>query len=161
MATAYASPTVMAEYMDSLWTFDENDIHDENLSTMYGQMRGQLQRYVGHVAGYIGGTYQTYYTRAQGGTTFEPTPLNKQKEALQWLDKNVLNEPVWMREYDYCKTMTRDTSNPSLRHLLCPISGMYSKSIFIRPLSSIIIFCGFISRCIIYASWACDSPSAN
>lgn len=44
------------------WTFDENDIHDENLATMYGQMRGQLLRYAGHVAGYIGGTYQTYYT---------------------------------------------------------------------------------------------------
>jgi hypothetical protein len=91
------------------WTFDENDIHDENLATMYGQMRGQLLRYAGHVAGYIGGTYQTYYTRAQGGTTFEPTPLKKQKESLQWLEKNVLNEPTWMREFDYCKTMTRDT----------------------------------------------------
>ena len=72
-------------------------------------MRGQFLRYAGHVAGYIGGTYQTYYTRAQGGTTFEPTPLKKQKESLQWLEKNVLNEPTWMREFDYCKTMTRDT----------------------------------------------------
>ena len=111
------------------WTFDENDIHDENLSTMYGQMRGQLQRYAGHVAGYIGGTYQTYYTRAQGGTTFEPTPLKKQKEALQWLDKNVLNEPVWMREYDYCKTMTRDT-----RTLTQPLAT-YAASLLINRMN--------------------------
>ena len=91
------------------WTFDENDIHDENLATMYKQMQTQFVRYAGHVAGYIGGTYQTYNTRAQGGTTFEPTPLKKQKESLQWLEKNVLNEPVWMREFDYCKTLTNDT----------------------------------------------------
>jgi len=99
------------------WTFDETDIYDENLSTMYGQMRTQLMRYAGHVVGYIGGTYQTYFTREQGGTTYEPTPLKKQKEALQWLEKNVLNEPTWMREFNYCKSMNRDT-----RELTLPIA---------------------------------------
>lgn len=90
------------------WTADEEDIHDENLEEMYGQMQGQFMRYVGHVAGYIGGTYQTYRTRPQGGTIFEPTPLDRQKASLKWLDENVLNEPVWMREFDYCKTLNRD-----------------------------------------------------
>lgn len=96
------------------WTADEEDIHDENLEEMYGQMKGQLIRYAGHVAGYIGGTYQTYRTREQGGTTFEPTPLAKQKAALKWLDENILNEPTWMREYDYCKSLNRDTRRLTL-----------------------------------------------
>ncbi len=100
------------------WTADEEDIYDQNLSTMYGEMRGQLLRYAGHVAGYIGGTYQTYQTRAQGGTKFEPTPLAKQKAALKWLEQNLLNEPVWMREYGYCKTMTADP-----RDLTSPVAS--------------------------------------
>ena len=109
------------------WTFDETDIHDENLSTMYGQMRSQYVRYAGHVAGYLGGTYQTYYTRAQGGTTFEPTPLAKQKEALNWLDTNVFNEPVWMREFDYCKTMNRDP-----RQLTLPLASSAASLVLAR-----------------------------
>ena len=109
------------------WTFDETDIHDENLSTMYGQMRSQYVRYAGHVAGYLGGTYQTYYTRAQGGTTFEPTPLAKQKEALNWLDKNVFNEPVWMHEFDYCKTMNRDP-----RQLTLPLASSAASLVLAR-----------------------------
>lgn len=113
------------------WTFDENDIHDENLAEMYGQMRSQLLRYAGHVGGYIGGTYQTYYTRAQGGSTFEPTPLKKQKESLQWLSKNLLTEPVWMREFDYCKSMTRDT-----RTLTLPVAS-YAASLLVTRLGGL------------------------
>lgn len=96
------------------WTADEEDIHDQNLEEMYGQMQNQLIRYAGHVAGNIGGTYQTYRTRAQGGTTFEPTPLAKQKASLKWLDENILNEPVWIREFDYCKSLNRDTRRLTL-----------------------------------------------
>lgn len=96
------------------WTADEEDIHDQNLEEMYGQMQNQLIRYAGHVAGNIGGTYQTYRTREQGGTTFEPTPLAKQKASLKWLDENILNEPVWIREFDYCKSLNRDTRRLTL-----------------------------------------------
>ncbi|MCM1372008.1 MAG: zinc-dependent metalloprotease [Bacteroides sp.] len=96
------------------WTYEDSDIYDENLEEMYSQMRGQYLRYAGHVASYIGGTYQTYNTRAQGGTTFQPTPLAKQKESLTWMEKNVLTEPVWMREFDYCKSLNRDTRNLTL-----------------------------------------------
>lgn len=96
------------------WTYDEDDIYDENLYTMYSEMRSQFVRYAGHVAGYIGGIYQTYNTRAQGGTTYQPTPLAKQKESLRWIEQNVLNEPAWMREYSYCKSLNSDTRNLTL-----------------------------------------------
>ena len=109
------------------WTADDEDIHDENLEEMYGEMRSQLIRYAGHVAGYIGGTYQTYQTRQQGGTTFEPTPLAKQKASLKWLDENILNEPVWMREYDYCKSLNRDT-----RELTLPLARYGAMLLFNR-----------------------------
>ena len=113
------------------WTFDENDIHDENLEEMYSQMLNQYIRYSGHVANYIGGTYQTYFTRAQGGTTFEPTPLKKQKESLQWVEKNVLNEPAWMREFSYCKSMTKDT-----RELTLPVAT-YGATLVVNRMSGL------------------------
>jgi hypothetical protein len=113
------------------WTFDENDIHDENLEDMYSQMLNQYIRYSGHVANYIGGTYQTYFTRAQGGTTFEPTPLKKQKESLQWVEKNVLNEPAWMREFSYCKSMTKDT-----RELTLPVAT-YGATLVVSRMSGL------------------------
>ena len=109
------------------WTADEEDIHDDNLEEMYSQMLNQFIRYAGHVAGYIGGTYQTYRTRPQGGTTFEPTPLARQKASLKWLDENILNEPAWMREFGYCKSLNRDT-----RRLTLPLARYGSMLLFNR-----------------------------
>jgi hypothetical protein len=53
--------------------------------------------------------------------------LKKQKEALDWLDKNVFNEPVWMREFDYCNTMNRDT-----RQLTLPLARSVAAQVVAR-----------------------------
>ena len=81
---------------------------------MYYQFQAQLNRYVGHVAKYIGGTYQNYRTREQGGTVFQPTPLAKQKASLKWLEENIINEPVWIRSFNYCKSLAADTRDLTL-----------------------------------------------
>ncbi|MCF0198028.1 MAG: zinc-dependent metalloprotease [Bacteroidaceae bacterium] len=91
------------------WTKDEKDFYDRNLRTMYKEMQGQYMRYMGHVSRYIGGTYINWYAREDGGTKYAPTPLAKQKESLQFLNEYILQEPKWMREFDYCKTMAADT----------------------------------------------------
>ncbi len=96
------------------WTADEKDIYGENLGEMYYQFQAQLNRYVGHVAKYIGGTYQNYRTREQGGTVFQPTPLAKQKASLKWLEENIINEPVWIRSFNYCKSLAADTRDLTL-----------------------------------------------
>ena len=43
------------------WTSEEGQNYDE-LSTMYDQLLGQFNRYMGHVAGNIGGIYEYYKT---------------------------------------------------------------------------------------------------
>lgn len=96
------------------WTADEKDIYGENLRDMYFQFQQQLIRYAGHVARYIGGTYQNYRTRAQGGTVYQPTPLAKQKASLKWLEENILNEPTWIRQFGYCKSLAADTRDLTL-----------------------------------------------
>lgn len=96
------------------WTKDEKDIYDNNLPTMYRQMMSQYIRYMGHVARYIGGTYINWRIREEGGTNYQPTPLKKQKESLDFLNKYVLNEPVWFREASYAKSLQSEPRNLTL-----------------------------------------------
>lgn len=96
------------------WTLDEKDIYGTNLPTMYKQMMSQYMRYMGHVTRYIGGTYINWRTREEGGTIYQPTPLKKQKESLDFLNKHVLTEPSWFREVSYAKSLQSDPRNLTL-----------------------------------------------
>lgn len=99
------------------WTKDSTDIYDKNLDEMFGQIRSQYIRYIGHVSRYIGGTYETFRTRQQGGTKYQPTPLQKQKQAFQFLVENAIQEPVWMRQVSYAGSLTGDP-----RELTLPVA---------------------------------------
>ncbi len=92
------------------WTADDpKDLYGQNLEDMWGQYKSQFIRYMGHVINNIGGVYQTYNTRQQGGTVYEPTSLAHQKDALNFVNKQALQEPAWMREPAYVKTFEADT----------------------------------------------------
>ena len=100
------------------WTDDDpKDIYGDNLETIWEEYRSQFLRYMGHAIRYIGGAYKTYNTREQGGTTFEPTPLARQKDVMQFVNRHALQEPAWFREPAYTKTFTADT-----RRLTLPIA---------------------------------------
>ena len=87
---------------------DEKDIYDQNISTMYSQIRGQLLRYCGHVTRNIGGYLRETKTQGMSGDIYEPQPLSKQKAALKFMDEQFLHEPVWLREVSYAKRLTSD-----------------------------------------------------
>ena len=87
---------------------DEKDIYDQNISTMYSQIRVQLLRYCGHVARNIGGYLIEPKTKGMGGDVFEPQPLKKQQAALKFMDEQFLHEPVWLREVSYAKRLNSD-----------------------------------------------------
>lgn len=100
------------------WTADDpKDIYGDNLETIWDEYQNQFLRYMGHAIRYIGGAYKTYNTREQGGTTYQPTPLERQKDVMQFVNKHALQEPVWFREPAYAKTFTADT-----RQLTLPIA---------------------------------------
>ncbi len=109
------------------WTLDDKDIYGQNLPYMYNMIVKQFRRYIGHVAHYIGGTYINYRTRQQGGTLYEPTPLEKQKAALDFLDKNILQEPVWLRETDYAKSLNKEPNNLTLPLATHAVSTLISR----------------------------------
>lgn len=96
------------------WTVDEHDLYGSNIKAMHSQIRSQYLRYMGHVARNIGGTYQTYRTTAEGGTIYEPVSKAHQKEALNFIDREMLHEPMWLRNMSYAKSLTADPQDLTL-----------------------------------------------
>ena len=87
------------------WNAEEGDQY-RNVSRMYSQLVGQYNRYVGHVAANIGGRFITYKSIEQSGPVYEPVPKERQKAALEWLNKNVFTKPAWLVEVPYIYNLT-------------------------------------------------------
>jgi hypothetical protein len=87
------------------WTREEGDL-DVNLKRMYGEAVSQYKRYIGHVCENIGGLYRTYKSVEQEGDVYEAIPKSRQKEALDWLDRNVFQKPTWMVAESYMPRIT-------------------------------------------------------
>ncbi|WP_439129137.1 zinc-dependent metalloprotease [Polaribacter sp.] len=77
------------------WTSEKGENYDE-LSTMYGQLLGQFNRYMGHVSANIGGVYEYYKTSDQDGAVYTHVDKAKQKEALQFVIDELFKTPDWM-----------------------------------------------------------------
>lgn len=96
------------------WTYDKTDMYDQNLRSMYNQIRSQFMRYAGHVAGNIGGTFVDFKTVDQAGEIYTPNPKARQKSALDYINRNLLTEPVWLRDMNYASRLTNDTEELTL-----------------------------------------------
>ncbi|MBL7719665.1 MAG: zinc-dependent metalloprotease [Flavipsychrobacter sp.] len=77
------------------WTKEDADKY-ENLSTMYGALVGQFNRYMNHVLKNVGGVYETPKSIEQQGDVYEPTPKAIQQEAVAFLNKQLFETPVWL-----------------------------------------------------------------
>ncbi len=90
---------------------DKKDIYDRDVAELYDNIIGQFYRYMGHVVNYIGGQYRTVRAKDEPGDVYAPNPLQKQKDAMEWIDKEVFHEPTWMIQVPY---INRITSNPEV-----------------------------------------------
>lgn len=77
------------------WTNQDGESYDD-LGELYGQVLGQWNRYMGHVAMNIGGVYETRKYDNQSGVVFEAVAKEKQKRAVDFLIKEAFNTPKWM-----------------------------------------------------------------
>lgn len=77
------------------WTREENEGYS-NLSELYNEVVGQYFRYMGHVAKNIAGIYETPKTVEQTGPVYEIVPKATQKEAVQFLQKELFTTPQWL-----------------------------------------------------------------
>jgi hypothetical protein len=81
------------------WTKEDNEDYSD-LSDMYNQVSGQFTRYMGHVARHVGGIYKTPKMVEDAGPVYETEPEAKQKEAVDFLNKQLFATPSWLINSD-------------------------------------------------------------
>jgi hypothetical protein len=81
------------------WTKEPNEDFS-NLSQLYNQVTGQYNRYINHVAKYVGGIMETPRKVEESGPVYEIVPAAKQKEAVDFINKQLFVTPAWLLNQD-------------------------------------------------------------
>jgi hypothetical protein len=110
------------------WTKEEADQY-ENLNEMYSELVIQFGRYMGHVSKNIGGVYETFKSVEQPGAVYEATPVPIQKEAVNFLNRQLFITPDWILNKD----ILDKTSDPSGATLLGNVQTQVINSLFSIP----------------------------
>ncbi len=131
------------------WTYAEDDIYNENLETMYGQIRNQFLRYNGHVINNIGGQLEEFKTIDEPGDVYRPQPREKQMEAMKYVERNIMNEPTWLRDMPYAKRLAADPNDLTtivatygifrLMDRIESLNDLYKADEYLRDLSRMIM----------------------
>ena len=77
------------------WTTEDGKTYNE-LRTMYGQLLGQYNRYMGHVSSNIGGVYEHYKAVGQGGAVYTHVDKTHQRNAMKFINKELFATPKWL-----------------------------------------------------------------
>ncbi len=77
------------------WTREPNEGYT-NTKLMYSALVAQFSRYLGHVVKNIGGIYTTPGVVEDGNAVIEFVPKATQKEAMQFLQKQLFKTPYWL-----------------------------------------------------------------
>ncbi|HEX5651554.1 MAG TPA: zinc-dependent metalloprotease, partial [Chitinophagaceae bacterium] len=90
------------------WTKEPNSTY-EGLRKMYSEAVGQMNWYTSHVAKYVGGIMETPKTVEQNGPVYEIVAENKQREAVEFLNRQLFATPTWIINPDI---FSRTGTNP-------------------------------------------------
>jgi hypothetical protein len=77
------------------WTHVPNEGY-KNLQLLYSGVVEQFNGYISHVLSYIGGTYETIKSSEQTGPVYRTVPAALQRDALDFLNRQVLQPPTWL-----------------------------------------------------------------
>ena len=81
------------------WTKEDNKDY-AGLQQLYEQVQGQFIRYSVHIARQVGGIMLTPKMVEESGPVYENVAEAKQKEAVDFLNKNVFSTPAWLLNTD-------------------------------------------------------------
>ena len=131
------------------WTRSEDDIYNENLRSMYDKILDQFQRYNGHVINNIGGQLENFKTIDEQGDVYRPQPREKQMKAMQYVERHIFNEPVWLRNIPYAKRLEADPNDLTrvvatrninrLIYRLYSLNDLYKADEYLADLSRLIM----------------------
>ena len=71
-----------------------------NLRSMYNQVTNQFSMYMSHVAKYVGGIMETPKMVEEKGPVYEVVSKAKQREAVEFLNKQLFATPSWLINKD-------------------------------------------------------------
>jgi hypothetical protein len=77
------------------WTRQDNEGYD-GLQSMHEEIFSQFNRYVGHVVKNIGGRFEDTKTVEQPGPVYSLVPAATQREAMNFLNRQVFTTPLWL-----------------------------------------------------------------
>ncbi|WP_298951835.1 zinc-dependent metalloprotease [uncultured Nonlabens sp.] len=98
------------------WTGEEGENYDQ-LETMYGQLVGQFNRYMGHVTGNIGGVKETYKAYGQEGAVYEHASNDKQQRAMSFLQSQLFDTPEWLIDQNIFNKIESDGGIERIRSI--------------------------------------------
>ena len=77
------------------WSKENGESYKE-LAELYANVSGQYRRYIGHVTKNVGGIYDTPKTYDMEGSVYEVVPKVTQKDAVNFLNRQVFETPNWL-----------------------------------------------------------------
>ncbi len=87
--------------LDNLVEWTAEDAKDYgDLQELYNNVTSQWNRYVGHVSNWVGGMLSTPKTYDQAGPVHEMASEERQRAAMEWLNRQVFTTPEWMLDMD-------------------------------------------------------------
>jgi len=92
------------------WLNKKGETFDD-LNDVYNEVIAQYSRYMGHVLTNIGGIKTDYKTTEQEGPVYTIIAKSRQKEALQFLHKQLFETPQWLLNEDVLEKITAPTSD--------------------------------------------------
>ncbi len=81
------------------WAKTNNEGYGD-LNEMYGELRGQFRNYMGHVSRQVSGINLNPKTVEQEGAVYETVSEVKQREAVDFINKQLFITPAWLVDRD-------------------------------------------------------------
>jgi hypothetical protein len=98
------------------WTREDGESYKE-LAELYDVLISQFNRYLGHVAKHIGGIYDTPKTYDTEGYVYEVVPRAIQREAVDFLNRQIFTTPEWLLNRDVLNRIRPDQGVNALKTL--------------------------------------------
>jgi len=106
------------------WCREEADQYD-NLSEEYANLVDEFGRWMGHVTKNVGGVQETLKSVEQPGDVYEATPKATQKDAVDFLNKQLFATPTWLLNKDVLNKF----ANPGTEELLSRVQDNILRSL--------------------------------